>query len=105
MGEAMRDRLHQSYRAGLVPGLDRILEMGEQELAASPGYLGLALSGSGPTVVALATGDFDRIAGAISGGFKENGIESKHLVLPIDVRGRVVEEFEGDSDREIEEEQ
>src|SRR5262249_19371067 len=68
MREAMRDRLHQPYRAGLVPGLARILEMDTHELAGVPGYLGLALSGSGPTVVALATGDFDRIAGAIESG-------------------------------------
>jgi homoserine kinase len=105
MGEAMRDRLHQPYRVSLVPGLGRILEMGEGELASSPGYVGLALSGSGPTVIALATADFDRIAGAISSGFKENGVDSRHLVLPIDVQGRVVEEFEGVSEREIEEEQ
>src|SRR5262249_35418844 len=96
MREAMRDRLHQPYRAGLVPGLARILEMDTHELAGVPGYLGLALGGSGPTVVALATGDFDRIAGAIESGFRENDIDSKHLVLPVDGHGRIVEEFEED---------
>jgi homoserine kinase len=100
MGEAMRDRLHQPYRAMLVPGLPRILEMGEGELASSEGYLGLALSGSGPSVVAFATDDFDRIAGMISSGFKEHGIESRHLVLPIDPHGRVVEEADADSETE-----
>jgi homoserine kinase len=91
--EAMRDRLHQPYRRKLVPGLDRILEMDAHELPAEPGYLGVALSGSGPTVISLATSDFDRIAGAIKRGFAENGIDSRHLVLPIDAEGRIVEEF------------
>jgi len=103
--EAIRDRLHQPYRASLVPGLARILEIADGELDSSPGFLGLALSGSGPTVVALATSDFDCIAGTISAGFNEHGIDSRHLVLPIDAQGRVIEEFEGDSEREIEEEQ
>jgi homoserine kinase len=91
--EAMRDRLHQPYRQKLVPGLDCILEMDAHELPEMPGYLGIALSGSGPTVVALATGDFDAIAGAIKEGFRENGIDSRHLVLPVDDHGRIVEEF------------
>jgi len=93
MREAMRDRLHQPYRAELVPGLARILEMDGQELICAPGYLGIALSGSGPTVIALATGDFDRIAGLIESGFRETGVECRHIILPIDVDGRVVEEF------------
>jgi homoserine kinase len=96
MREAMRDRLHQPYRARLVPGLAPILEMDRQALAGLPGYLGIALSGSGPTVAALATADFDRIAEAIESGFRHNGIEAKHLVLPIDGVGRIVEEFEED---------
>jgi homoserine kinase len=91
--EAMRDRLHQPYRQQLVPGLERILELDADELPTRSGYLGIALSGSGPTVVALATSDFDWIAGAVKERFLENGIDSKHLVLPIDGRGRIVEEF------------
>ncbi|MDO4263407.1 MAG: homoserine kinase [Deinococcus sp.] len=43
---AMQDRLHQPYRAPLVPGLMRILEG-----AAQHGALGAALSGAGPTVL------------------------------------------------------
>lgn len=43
---AMQDRLHQPYRAPLVPGLTRILAE-----AAEHGALGAALSGAGPTVL------------------------------------------------------
>ena len=45
---AMRDALHQPYRARLIPGLSRILEEAEHH-----GALGVALSGSGPTLLAL----------------------------------------------------
>jgi homoserine kinase len=42
---ALGDRLHQPYRAGLVPGLTEILALRE------PGLLGCALSGAGPSVL------------------------------------------------------
>ncbi|MEF2968034.1 homoserine kinase [Paenibacillus sp. M1] len=46
--DAMRDRLHQPYRAALVPGMARILDE-----ATANGALGTALSGAGPTLLAL----------------------------------------------------
>lgn len=46
--EAMRDKLHQPYRASLVPGMADILEH-----ATEHGALGVALSGAGPTMLAL----------------------------------------------------
>ncbi|AZN42273.1 homoserine kinase [Paenibacillus albus] len=45
---AMRDRLHQPYRAALVPGMAEILEH-----ATEHGALGVALSGAGPTLLTL----------------------------------------------------
>ncbi|WP_274649994.1 homoserine kinase [Paenibacillus humicola] len=45
---AMRDRLHQPYRAPLIPGMAEILEG-----AVDHGALGAALSGAGPTLLAL----------------------------------------------------
>lgn len=45
---AMRDRLHQPYRAPLIPGMDKILSGAEEH-----GALGVALSGAGPTLLAL----------------------------------------------------
>lgn len=48
IGRAMSDRLHQPYRAGLVPGMAEILER-----AVEHGALGIALSGAGPTLLAL----------------------------------------------------
>jgi homoserine kinase len=45
---AMDDRIHQPYRAPLVPGLARVLRE-----ATSYGALGAALSGAGPTAIAF----------------------------------------------------
>ncbi|GIP30094.1 homoserine kinase [Paenibacillus sp. J23TS9] len=48
ISRAMSDRLHQPYRAELVPGMAEILEN-----AVAHGALGIALSGAGPTLLAL----------------------------------------------------
>lgn len=45
---AMKDVLHQPYRSALIPGMSTILEQ-----AADHGALGVALSGAGPTLLAL----------------------------------------------------
>jgi homoserine kinase len=42
---ALEDRLHQPYRAALVPGLDEITKL------RAPGLLGCALSGAGPSIL------------------------------------------------------
>ncbi|WP_199617254.1 homoserine kinase [Paenibacillus alkalitolerans] len=52
---AMEDRLHQPYRAPLVPGMERCLRE-----AADHGALGAALSGAGPTLIALVDTESDR---------------------------------------------
>ncbi|MBB6674256.1 homoserine kinase [Cohnella nanjingensis] len=46
---ALRDRLHQPYRAALVPGMETILRE-----APDHGALGAVLSGAGPTLLLLA---------------------------------------------------
>lgn len=46
--EAMRDWMHQPYRAELCPLLDKLLP-----LAGTPGILGAALSGAGPAVLLI----------------------------------------------------
>jgi homoserine kinase len=53
--EMLQDRWHQPYRAALVPGLSEALALRH------PHLLGVCLSGSGPTVLALCTGAFDEI--------------------------------------------
>jgi homoserine kinase len=49
---AMRDRIHQPYRASICPQLPRLLP-----LAGTHGILGAALSGAGPAVLVITGGD------------------------------------------------
>lgn len=81
--EAMRDRLHQPYRAPLVPGLDEVLS-----LEKVPGLVGVALSGSGPTVFALASNHFEQVAKAIAACFEFRGIECESRILDVEPAGR-----------------
>lgn len=46
--EAMQDRMHQPYRAPLIPGMSQLLAEASQH-----GAYGAALSGAGPTLIAL----------------------------------------------------
>ena len=61
--EAMHDKMHQPYRAKLIPGLTKVLQ--SISPASHPGLLGICLSGAGPTILALATKNFENIAEAI----------------------------------------
>lgn len=54
--EALQDRLHQPYRAPLVPGLREALALRH------PSLLGVCLSGAGPSVMAVVERDADEIA-------------------------------------------
>jgi len=81
--DAMRDRLHQQSRRHLVPGLAGVLS-----LARSPGLLGIALSGAGPTVVALATERFDEIGKSIAAHFERAGLSATIRCLSVPDRGQ-----------------
>ena len=81
--EAMRDRLHQPYRAPLVPGLDEILALD------CDGLIGVALSGAGPSVVALADERAEEIGGSIEALFAKHGVRSETRVLQADNGGLV----------------
>ena len=83
--EAMRDRIHQPYRAALIPGLEEILAL------ATPGLLGVALSGAGPTVFALAkASDTESVGRAIASVFEKHGVKATPLIVNIDNEGRVI---------------
>lgn len=69
---AMQDKLHQPYRRGLIPGLTEILQSVTPQ--SHPGLLGICLSGAGPTILALATHNFDSIAEHLLAEFKKEGI-------------------------------
>jgi homoserine kinase len=66
----MQDKVHQPYRQTLIPGLSEIVD------SISPrtqeGFLGACLSGAGPTILALATSNFEEIATRIINILREH---------------------------------
>ena len=85
---AMRDYLHQPYRSSLVPGLSEILAMPDRE-----GLLGVALSGAGPTVIAVADGREAEIGGDMQEIFRRHGLASAVRILKADQQGLTLESF------------
>jgi len=83
---AVRDQLHQPYRAFLIPGFEDVIDA-----AYSAGAYGAFLSGAGPTIVALAPPE--SLAGeAMARAFQRHGFNSKVLELEPSLAGaRIVE--------------
>jgi homoserine kinase len=87
ISEALCDRLHQPYRAPLAPGLAAVLELNDKTVEYR-GLLGVAISGAGSSMMALATDNTADIAQTMRSRFAEHGLKSRTMVLPVDNRGR-----------------
>ncbi|MEN3034117.1 MAG: homoserine kinase [Aquificaceae bacterium] len=83
--EATKDMLHQPYRAPLVPGFYKILER-----AFGAGSLGVFLSGSGPTIMALSLSKPEEIAKAMIEAFEQENIKARYLILKPSDKGAEV---------------
>ncbi|KAG9302847.1 hypothetical protein G9A89_009624 [Geosiphon pyriformis] len=90
--QAMQDKIHQPYRKHLIPGLPHILASVKPKT--HPGLLGICLSGAGPTILALATHNFDIISEAITNAFTKEGIETVVMVLEVTEDGAKVVEMQ-----------
>lgn len=86
LGRAMHDRLHQPYRARLIPGLDSVFEG-----ARAAGAAGVAISGAGPSVVAFAPDRHEAIARAMVDAFAMVGLKARSFVLGVDTVGAQIE--------------
>lgn len=75
------DRLHQPYRRKLVPGMERCLELRRA------GLLGVAISGSGSSVIAFTAKDETRIAEELQKIFAEEGMQTEVLYTAADNNG------------------
>lgn len=69
--DALQDKIHQPYRQHLIPGLSDILNTPR-----SAGLLGIALSGAGPSVIALANDRIDEIGRSVAAIFEQHGLAS-----------------------------
>ncbi|KAK2763775.1 Trihydroxynaphthalene reductase [Arachnomyces sp. PD_36] len=85
---AMQDKVHQPYRRTLIPGLTEILQ--SMNPNTQPGLLGICLSGAGPTILALATTNFEEIAQRIIQRFKQENISCQWKLLEPAEEGAVV---------------
>ncbi len=84
----MKDRLHQPARAPLIPGMEEVIAAAEEA-----GAHGAALSGSGPTIVAFATGRQDAILVAMVEAFANFSVEATGFWTKPNNRGaRIVQE-------------
>lgn len=80
--EAMCDQLHQPQRESLVPGLAEALALPRMD-----GLLGVALSGAGPSILALVESHEDEIGARLASCFAAHRIESTVRVLDVDNDG------------------
>ncbi len=83
---AMKDRLHQPYRAHLVPGIEQVLDAAE-----SSGALGACLSGAGPTLLAFTVDDGVNIKRAMLAAWKNVHIDANGYILQVDRDGVTAE--------------
>jgi homoserine kinase len=81
---AMRDRLHQPYRASFVPGLEEMLALDDPEI------FGIALSGAGPSVIALIRPGC-RVGERLTAIFARHGVTSRSFELALAEKGIVRE--------------
>ena len=70
---ALEDRLHQPYRAALVPGLDEIVKL------RAPGLLGCCLSGAGPSVLVFYEKGYEQVCDLVRQIFAIRGKQSEVL--------------------------
>jgi homoserine kinase len=86
LGRAMQDRLHQPLRKYLIIGYDDVLAA-----AKSAGAAAVAISGSGPSLIAFAADRHAEIAAAMTQAFAAKHIDARTWVLKVDRLGaRVV---------------
>lgn len=79
--ELFDDKLHQPYRQQLVPGIERCLQYRHD------GLLGIAISGSGSSVIAFVTRNEKEIAGALQEIFAREGVRAESRSTSADNQG------------------
>lgn len=78
---ALDDRLHQPFRAQLIPGLADILRL------RAPGLLGCTLSGAGPGVLVFYERGYDRVCELVRQAFAMNGCTTEVISTGVAPRG------------------
>ena len=87
LGRAMDDRLHQPLRKHLIIGYDEVLGA-----AKSAGAAAVAISGSGPSLIAFAADRHAEIAAAMTQAFAARHIDARTWILKVDRAGARVKD-------------
>ncbi len=82
LSEATRDRLHQPYRARLVPGMEEAIAA-----ALEAGAHGAALSGSGPTIAAFISDGGEDVGPAMVNAFRRARVTARAHEFPLSAAG------------------
>jgi homoserine kinase len=85
--ESLRDRVHQPFRAPMIPGFEEILGLNDVNV---PGLYGLCLSGAGPSVLVFAHSNLDGIFDAVASIFARHEVASRRFDLSVDNQGRTI---------------
>ena len=87
LSEALGDKLHQPYRAPLIPGMLQVFAAGKKA-----GALGVAMSGAGPSLMAYTVERPEAVGEAMVAAFAAEKIMSRYLCLDVDYEGAKVVE-------------
>ena len=77
LAEAFRDCLHQPSRCAIVPCLDQLLALRHRDV------LGVFLSGSGPSLAAVATRNLPAVAELMTETFREAGVTCQTRIVTV----------------------
>ncbi len=77
LAEAFHDCLHQPSRCAIVPGLDRLLALHH------PDVLGVFLSGSGPSLAAVAIHNLPAVADVLARTFQDAGVKCQTRIVRV----------------------
>lgn len=81
---AMQDKLHQPYRVRFVPGLEDVME----ELRNFENVLGVALSGAGPSILVVSSGNnLEKIREVIKTTWEKYSVKANINTFDIDTVG------------------
>ena len=78
---ALEDRLHQPYRAALVPGLNEIIGLRMK------GLLGCALSGAGPSILVFYQRGYEHVCQSVQHVFTAHGKDSEVMLTELATSG------------------
>jgi homoserine kinase len=91
LNEASQDRLHQPYRAGLVPGIEDLLERRALPDALQESLMAITISGSGSAVICMVHDQCPEIGKWMLRILHERGTPATCLVLDLDRAGARIE--------------